>query len=215
MKIWNESEINQLGQTQRLHLINSITGIKPANLIATQNRDQRCNLGVFSSVVHLGSQPALLGFVLRPSINGNRHTYENIKSTGIYSINAVDQNWVDKAHYSSARFDRDVCEFDEVGLQRQQHEGFAGIFVKESPVQIGLEFLEEIPIEANQTRLIIGTVKFIAINNQKNAIDDVNQLDLEKLNIAGISGLNRYYSFRSIAEYEQAKVGRFPKNRIS
>lgn len=213
MKIWNNQAIEQLSKTHRLHLMNSITGIKPANLIATQNSDGQCNLGIFSSVIHLGSQPALLGFVLRPSMNGNRHTYENIKSTGIYSINAVDQNWVDKAHYSSAKFDREVSEFAEVGLNPKQYDGFNGIFVEESPIQIGMEFIEEMKIEANQTRLIIGKVQFVAIDNRSNAIDATNQLDLEKLKMAGISGLNRYYALSGVAEFEQAKVGEFPLNR--
>ncbi|WP_321276282.1 flavin reductase family protein [Thiomicrorhabdus indica] len=213
MRTWTDKEIANLDQVKRLHLINSITGIKPANLIATENPEGQCNLGIFSSVVHLGSQPALLGFVLRPSMNGNRHTYENIKSTGIYTINAVDQNCVDKAHYTSAPFDREACEFAEVGLNRKQYDGFDGIFVKESPIQIGMEFLQEIPIEANQTRLIVGEVKFVAIQDSSGAIDPINQLDLSKLNLSGISGLNRYYSFEHLAEFDQARVGEFPVNK--
>jgi len=208
-KQWTKSEIEALDKTQRLHLINSITGIKPANLIATQDNNGQCNLGIFSSIVHLGSQPALLGFILRPSINGNRHTYENIKATGRYSINAVHQNSTDRAHYTSAPFPQQDCEFDLAGFEIQHHAEFSGIFVQDAPIQIGMQFVEALPIEANNTQMIIGSVEFIAINAE--GVESDNQLNLQTLGIAGISGLNRYYELALSAQYPQAKVGTFPQ----
>ena len=58
----------ELNRIDRLNLINSLSGIKPANLIGTINEDGTENLAIFSSVVHLGSNPALFGFVLRPLV---------------------------------------------------------------------------------------------------------------------------------------------------
>lgn len=213
-RIWTHQTIEAQSTLERLHLMNSITGIKPANLIATEDKNQNCNLAIFSSIVHLGSKPPLLGFILRPCLDGNRHTYENIKATGRYTINSVDTQWVDKAHYSSARFAPEVCEFDEVGLTPQRYLGFDGIFVKESAIQIGLELVEEIPIEANQTRMLIGEVKFIAIKDENQTISSDLQLNLEQLNLAGISGLNRYYQLQQIAQFQEAEVGSFPQNKI-
>lgn len=207
---WNQADIEALDKVSRLHLINSITGIKPANLVATQDQNGQSNVAIFSSIIHLGSQPPLLGFILRPSLNGNRHTYENIKHTGHYTINAVHTSWVDKAHYTSARFDKDECEFDHSGLEQEVHQEFDGIFVKNAPIQIGLKFREELFIKANDTRMIIGNVDFIAVNSQGLAND--NQLDMTSLGVAGISGLNRYYGLEHQAEFAQAKVGQFPKN---
>lgn len=74
----SKTDIENTPRIKRLNLINSITGIKPANLIETVSEEGISNLAIFSSVVHLGSRPALLGFVSRPSGEIRRHTHENI-----------------------------------------------------------------------------------------------------------------------------------------
>ena len=78
MTFFSEEDILQMPKVKRLNIINSITGIKPANLISTIDERNRHNLAIFSSVVHLGSNPALIGFILRPQEKIRRHTYENI-----------------------------------------------------------------------------------------------------------------------------------------
>jgi flavin reductase (DIM6/NTAB) family NADH-FMN oxidoreductase RutF len=59
-------DIQKLDKIKRLNLINSITGIKPANLIGTVDETKNSNLAIFSSIVHLGSNPPLIGMVIRP-----------------------------------------------------------------------------------------------------------------------------------------------------
>lgn len=208
--VFDLARIESMEKVERLHLMNSITGVKPANLIASIDEQGRENVAVFSSVVHLGSAPALLGFVLRPSFNGNRHTYENIKQMGVYSINAVTSDTIAQAHYSSARFARDVSEFSQIGLHPEYREGFAVPFVQESPVQIGMRFVDELYIEANQTRMIIGAVESVAVDEQ--GLDEKLLLNLEALGLAGIAGLSSYYQMQRIAEFNQAEVGEFPRN---
>jgi flavin reductase (DIM6/NTAB) family NADH-FMN oxidoreductase RutF len=60
---------------ERLNLINSCTGYKSANLIATKSVDGAVNVAIFSSITHLGSNPALIGFIVRPTVP--RNTYKN------------------------------------------------------------------------------------------------------------------------------------------
>ena len=58
----DKTEIQKLNKINRLNLINSITGIKTINLIGTVDKKNVTNLAVFSSIVHISSDPALLGF---------------------------------------------------------------------------------------------------------------------------------------------------------
>ena len=53
-----DADIQKLDRIQRLNIINSVTGIKPANLIGTISNADEPNLAIFSSVVHLGSKYA-------------------------------------------------------------------------------------------------------------------------------------------------------------
>ena len=48
---YTHQEILDLDRVFRLNLINSVTGFKPAVLIATKSRDGQENVAIFSSVV--------------------------------------------------------------------------------------------------------------------------------------------------------------------
>ena len=104
MKHFSKQNILELEKVKRLNIINSITGVKPGNLIGTIDDSKNTNLAIFSSVVHLGSHPALLGFILRPQINVRRDTYNNIVSNGYYTINHLPNHSTLNGHYTSAKF---------------------------------------------------------------------------------------------------------------
>jgi flavin reductase (DIM6/NTAB) family NADH-FMN oxidoreductase RutF len=196
---FTEHDLQALGRITRLNLINSITGIKPANLIGTQSKEGSSNLAIFSSIVHLGSNPALLAFVLRPQGEVPRNTYENIKETGVYTINAVHTSFIKQAHYTSAKFDKDVCEFEKSGLTKEYLSDFKAPFVQESKLKMGMSYLEEVYIQANETTLIIGEVKHLITPD--NAIQNGGHLDFGSEELAGISGLNSYYSLTKMAQF--------------
>jgi flavin reductase (DIM6/NTAB) family NADH-FMN oxidoreductase RutF len=65
----------------RVNFINSLTGFKSASLIGTINAQGVPNLGMFSSIVHIGSDPALIGYINRP-LAAAPHTLANIKANG-------------------------------------------------------------------------------------------------------------------------------------
>ena len=75
--------ISKMEKIDRLNLINSCTGYKSANLIATKSMDGKPNVAIFSSVTHLGSEPALIGFIMRPT-TVPRDTYRNIISNKFF-----------------------------------------------------------------------------------------------------------------------------------
>ena len=80
MKHYTNADIRNLDKLFRLNLINSCTGYKSANLIATRSTSGVSNVAVFNSVFHLGSNPPLLGFIMRPA-TVPRNTLENINAT--------------------------------------------------------------------------------------------------------------------------------------
>lgn len=94
-----------MDQLSRVKLINSVVGYKSANLIGTVDAEGNENLSIVSSVIHLGSSPALIGFISRPH-SVERHTLENIISSGYYTINAVSADIALQAHQTSARYEK-------------------------------------------------------------------------------------------------------------
>ncbi len=201
-----KSEIEQADHLTKINLINSITGIKPANLIGTISNDGQTNLAIFSSVVHLGSDPAVIGFISRPVGDVPRNTVENILQNGFYTINHVPASLTEQAHYTSAKFDRAISEFDKCGFTEEYLPSFIAPFVKESRVKIGMKYLETIPIAINGTMLIIGEIQHLILPDMPLE----GQLDLAALGSAGISGLNSYYRLEKIDEYPYARPSTLP-----
>jgi flavin reductase (DIM6/NTAB) family NADH-FMN oxidoreductase RutF len=201
-------DIQALDSVTRLKIINAVTGIKPANLIGTMSEDGLTNVAIFSSVVHLGSNPPLLGFVMRPQGEVPRNTYQNIIETGVYTINHIHPEFVERAHYTSAKFDADLSEFNRCKLTKEFIPSFHAPFVEESTFKIGLKFQQEVKIERNGTSLIIGEIEHLFIPDE--AINEEYEIDLEKSNTVGISGLNSYYSLQKIADYPYARVNETP-----
>lgn len=204
----DQNELRQLDRIYRLNIINSVSGIKPANLIATRSTDGISNVAIFSSVVHLGSDPALLGFIVRPAGKLPRNTYENILETGEYTINHVHPEMAERAHYSSAKLPRETSEFSMCGLTEEYVSGFSAPFVQESTVKLGMRFEEEIPIARNGTTLIIGSVRLAIIPDEADSGD--GHLDLETTEAVGISGLNSYYRVTKFAQFPYARPDEIP-----
>lgn len=204
----SKSEIESLERRKRANLINAISGIKAANLIGTQSASGLTNVAVFNSVFHLGANPALQGFIMRPVGEVPRHTYENIVESGYYTINHISTDLVEKAHYTSAKLGRSDSEFRACGLTEEYIGTFKAPFVKECHLKMGLSLVEEIPIKANGTILIIGQVEELVVT--EDAIDDEGHINLTNAKTAGISGLNSYYSLNHIATLPYAKPENIP-----
>jgi flavin reductase (DIM6/NTAB) family NADH-FMN oxidoreductase RutF len=204
----NKADIEKTNRVRRLNIINGISGIKSANLIGTYSPNSGSNLAIFSSVIHIGSDPAMLGFITRPPNEVPRNTYSNIKETGYFTINHVHESFIEKAHYTSAKFDSGVSEFDECGLTEERLYHFPVPFVKESRLKIGMKYLEEVDIKSNGTKLIIGEIQELIM--PEDCLDDKGYVRLDRLFDVGIAGLNSYYSLRRIATFPYARVSEVP-----
>ena len=93
MKYFSKNQIENLPRIYRLNLINSSTGYKSANLIGTKSKNGNTNLAIFSSVTHLGSDPALISITLRPK-TVSRHTYENMIETKVFTVNHISEKFI-------------------------------------------------------------------------------------------------------------------------
>ena len=202
--VLTKSNIDALSKVYRLNLINSITGIKPGNLIGTISSDGTTNLAIISSVVHLSSKPARLGFITRSSFDGNRDTFENIRQTGQFTINHINTLRTKKAHQTSAKYPSEVSEFVTCGFTERYHKNFSAPFVGESNLKIGLTHIENILIPSTRTTLIVGEVVLIVIADA--CVTEKGNVDLEQLDSVGIGGLSEYYRLVKVAEYDRVQL---------
>ncbi|TAH03819.1 MAG: flavin reductase [Sphingobacteriales bacterium] len=203
------AQLQQQERFYRANLINSLSGFKPASLIGTQNKEGQTNLAIFSNIVHLGADPALIGFVNRPR-PATPHTLANIEATGIYTINHVTNTIIEKAHQTSAKYAADENEFTATALTPEWHTTINAPFVKESTVQYALQLVEIIPIKHNQTFFVIGSVTDVFIKDDQLLQAD-GFLQLEKAGIIASLGIDGYYNTTFIQRMEYAKKGKPPE----
>ena len=202
MAHFTKKDISELPRLERMHLINSCGGVKSGNLIGSISKTGTTNLAIFNSVIHLGSNPPMLSFMLRPT-TVDRDTYKNFKDTKQFTVNHIHESFVDKAHQTSANYDKEVSEFKEVGLSEEYIDGFKAPFVKESIIKMGCEFINEYVIEENGCRLIIGEIQHLLFPSEIQEKDGL--LNLSKAKSAGIIGLDGYLSTELIERFAYAR----------
>ncbi len=189
MPHFSTSDFNNMHHVYRINLINSCSGFKSANLIGTKSSSGISNVAIFSSVTHIGSDPALLGFFLRPT-TVVRNSYDNIKETGCFTINHIHESILQDAHHTSAKYDSQISEFDVTQLTEDYKNGFYAPFVKQSPIQMAMTYVEEYPIKANGTILLIGAIADLYI--QDNLLEKDGFVNLSEAKVAAINGLDGY-----------------------
>jgi flavin reductase (DIM6/NTAB) family NADH-FMN oxidoreductase RutF len=205
MKHFSLDEISALDKNFRRNLINSITGFKPLHLLATQNQQGHSNLALFSSAVHVGADPPLVGVLFRP-LTVPRHSYINIHSTGYFSLNHIPSAIIQQAHQCSAPYPEELSEFDVTGLHEEKSMAFPIVYVKESPVKMGLQWVEEYTVQANGTIFMVGKIVELILPEQVVGSDGF--VDLEQLHLVTVSGLDGYHTTRKLTRLQYAKTDR-------
>ena len=195
-------QLMEMEQRQRAHLINSIGGFKSVALIGSIDLQGQTNVAIFSSIVHIGSNPPLLSFIMRPD-SVERHTLANILETGFYTINHINAQIYEQAHQTSARYPKSMSEFDTTGLTPQFKNDFVAPFVEESQIQLAMEFKERLDITINQTIMIIGEVK--AIHFPSDCLAQDGFMNIEKAGTITVAGLDSYHTTQSLQRLPYAK----------
>lgn len=204
---FTSNEITNMETRKRSAFMNSLSGFKSASLIGTIDDQNNVNLAIFSSVIHLGSNPALIGFVNRPD-TVDRHTFENILETNCFTINHINKSIYKQAHQTSARYPKDISEFDATRLTPEFQNNFKAPFVKESHIKYGLEFIEKHELKINGTILVIG--KVVEVILPESCLLSDGAIDIEMAETIAISGLDSYHGTKKIARLSYAKPDKMP-----
>jgi len=212
MQHFTIDEIKEWERFYRGNFINSLSGFKPVSLVGTVNEAGHPNLAIFSNIVHIGADPALIGFINRP-LEAAKHTITNIRETGCYSINHIHAAIVSAAHQTSAKYPVDEDEFTATGLTAEYHPGCRAPFVMESKIRYALQLVEVVPIQHNGTFLVIGTVTDVFLDTPLIHADGF--IAIEKAGSITSLGIDGYYAATPIARYEYARKDTAPAKIIT
>ena len=198
----NKKEIEQLELQYRKAFINSLAGFRQVVLVGTKSVEGNTNLAIFNSLIHLGANPALFGLISRPD-SVQRDTLQNILDTKEYTLNYIRAAQFKKAHQTSARYDRNISEFEKVGFMPFYHAGCLAPFVEDAVVKIAMRFEESIPITINGTILIVGSIMQVDLGDELVGGDGFINLSASEVLIS--QGLDAYFVSNEIGRLPYAK----------
>jgi flavin reductase (DIM6/NTAB) family NADH-FMN oxidoreductase RutF len=196
------NEIKGWDRFYRANFINSLSGFKSSSLISTISPDGKTNVAIFSNIVHVGADPALIGFVNRPK-EAAPHTLHNIERTGVYTINVIDSSMAEKAHLSSAKYEEGISEFDALQIDIDFLPDWKAPLVKNAVCSYGLKVAEIIPIALNGTYFVIGAIQWVKVN--KPIICEDGFLALQEAETICSLGIDAYYTTALVNRWEYAK----------
>ncbi|WP_297766152.1 flavin reductase [uncultured Muriicola sp.] len=205
-------DIAQLPSRYRANLINSVTGYKSCNLLGSKSADGHTNLAIFSSVIHIGSSPPLLGFILRP-LTVRRDTFTNIKDLGYFTVNQVSVEMYHRAHQTSAKYEKEVSEFDEIGFKVEYLDDFEAPYVAESTIKIGCKYVNHYPLEENDCLLVIGSIERLYF--PKEIQDSDGFIRLDKAATVTSMGMDGYALPAYLERLTYARPGSEPSTLIN
>jgi flavin reductase (DIM6/NTAB) family NADH-FMN oxidoreductase RutF len=195
------NDIQQLPDRFRRNLINSLHGFKSVSLIGTCNLQGQTNLAIFSQIFHIGANPPLVGILVRPD-SVDRHTLRNIRETSWFTINHIQESFVESAHQTSARYPEDVSEFDACGLTPINIPEIPAPFVAESAIRYALYKVDE-TILVNGTILITGEIRTMHVPDT--IVSEDGFLQIHEAGTIASSGLDAYYRVEPISRFAYAK----------
>ncbi len=200
--VFNDNDIINFERRYRGNFINSLGGFKSVVLVGTKSKKGNENLAVFSSLFHIGADPALCGIIVRPN-KEEQNTLGNIVDTKYYTINHILPSFYKLAHQSSAKYDEGVNEFEQVGLTAEYLDGINVPLVKESKIKFVCNLVQKIDIELNGTFLILG--KIIAAIVPEELINRDGYIDLEQAQTITLSGLDAYHTTNKLSRLSYAQ----------
>ncbi len=197
-------QLEELPSRYRANMINSMSGYKSCNLIGTRSSVGKTNVAIFNSVLHIGSSPAMLGFLLRP-LTVRRDTFDNLIQTGQFTVNQVSSKMVEQAHQTSAKYGQDESEFRAVGLTEEYLPPFEAPYVAESNLKIGCRYKNHYTLEENGCLLVIGSIEHIYLPEDIQDPDGFVRLD--KMDTVASSGLDGYALPEFLGRLDYARPG--------
>ena len=164
--------------TSRYQLMAQTIIPRPIAWIVTQNNDGVINVAPFSYFMGLSSEPPTMVVSIGHKSDGTqKDTLKNIRETKKCTICMVDENLLEKMHFSSKELDENISEAELFEIQTSKIvDGFPPI-IQETPSAFFCELHQEIDLKGSQTIPLIVEIKH-------QFIDDKIVSDKEKITLS-------------------------------
>lgn len=199
-------DILGMEKTYRRNLIHCCTGYKSANLVATQSSEGKPYVAVINSIFHMGSNPPMLGFILRPQTIPKK-IYKNILETGYFTVNHIHKDMIEQAHQMADNINSENSGFTPTGFEKELLEEFPAPYVKQSALKLGCKYLEKYHIKENNTEIFVAGIEHIYYEAGIQMPDGWLRLDDAGPGTVTLNGLDGYSLPSLLDRFRYAKPG--------
>ncbi|MBE0644509.1 MAG: flavin reductase [Bacteroidetes bacterium] len=181
---------------------------RPIALVSSLDAEGRYNLSPFSFFNAFGANPPVI--VVSPAYRGKdgtpKHSFENIRDTGEFTVSAVSHAMVEQISLASSDYERGVDEFVKSGFTKLPSRIVAPPGVAESPFVIECRLLHHydtggLPGSGN---LMIAEVVMFHVRESAFTGD---RIDPRRLDLVARMGYNWYCRANGEALFELPKPG--------
>jgi flavin reductase (DIM6/NTAB) family NADH-FMN oxidoreductase RutF len=151
-------DLAELSATERYKLLGGLVVPRPIALVTTESADGRVNAAPFSFFNVFAEEPPLvvLGLGISP-VGGAKDTTVNIRDTGEFVINLVDEPIAEAMNLCAIDFPPEISEIEVAGLDLVPSQTVAPPRIAQAPVN--LECRRCVTLEAARERyLVVGEV---------------------------------------------------------
>ncbi|MCF6121724.1 flavin reductase family protein [Mesorhizobium sp. M7A.F.Ca.CA.001.09.2.1] len=185
-------DFSELKPLDRHKLLSSTITPRPIAWVTTVASDGVRNAAPFSFFNVFSEDPPVVGFsIVDRSAGDNKDTGRNIRMSGQFVVNLVDEDRLDQMNITAAEFAPEIDEFSRSGLAEEASVTIAAPRIAESPVSMECVLHSIVPLGVSRS-LILGTVQMMHIRDDM-LIDPVRfHVDTQKLRLVARAQGNTY-----------------------
>lgn len=189
-------DISQITHRQVYHLLIGLVAPRPIALITSMDAAGNLNAAPFSAYNYLGTDPPVVAIGVgnrtgpdAPIIIG-KDTAQNIRNTGEFVVNVVNEDIAQQMNICAVDFPPGVNELEMAGLTTTPSTLVKVPRIAEAPA--ALECKEFQTIEIGRSRIILGQVIAVYVNDDYIDQENTYVLSKELHAIGRMNGLGNY-----------------------
>lgn len=180
-----DCDVRELDGTSLYKLLTGSVLPRPIAWLSTQDLLGVANLAPFSFFTVAGLNPPLLAItILKKPDGSDKDSLANIRATGEFVVNIVNQQLVEEMNQSCAAYPAEVDEFDLAGLEKVRSKQVKAPGVARSPVRYEcvLHSCLDLGHGASGSTLVLGEIRHLHVDD---AVYHAGRINLQALHPIG------------------------------
>lgn len=179
---------------------NAIVTPRPIAWVSTQDAEGVANLApysFFNGVAYVPPQVMFASTASKPDQGDTKDSVANIRATGVFCINVVEEAMKDAMNASSATLDKGVDEFAHAGVEAARCSEIDCPRVATAPASLECRMTQIVQIEGAQNFVVFGEV--VGVHMRDDCVVD-GRFDVTRYNPLTRLGYRDYSVIREVFE---------------